>query len=175
MDTTRCRRCAPEKRRHAHTAAARLVCVPYARCVVCSWEPPAGFTPTAAAAAPAVSDWTSAVDPGSGNTYYYNAVTGETRWDPPDGFDDGGDDDGGDAESKGAESGGESAAASKSKRCVFTAAVRQGPGRGWAPRVGHAAPVHWFLTPSCNCAASRSADGAAWPSPRLPRRRSSSP
>ena len=37
----------------------------------------------AAAAAELPADWASAVDPGSGNTFYYNKKTNESSWDPP--------------------------------------------------------------------------------------------
>lgn len=33
-----------------------------------------------------MSDWTEHSDPGSGRTYYYNASTGVTSWDPPEGW-----------------------------------------------------------------------------------------
>lgn len=40
--------------------------------------------PTIAGAAPDLpADWASAVDPSSGNTFYYNKKTNESSWDPP--------------------------------------------------------------------------------------------
>lgn len=33
-----------------------------------------------------MSDWAEATDPASGRTYYYNATTGETSWEVPEGY-----------------------------------------------------------------------------------------
>ena len=35
-----------------------------------------------------IGDWTAFLDDASGQTYYYNETTGESRWDAPPGFDD---------------------------------------------------------------------------------------
>lgn len=51
----------------------------------CRWDPPEGF----GAPAPqeqSASEWAEVVDSSSGKSYYYNATTGVTSWDPPPGF-----------------------------------------------------------------------------------------
>jgi len=59
-----------------------------------SWETPPGFVDAAPTAAPAATasgaegqgSWTKHTDPTSKVNYYYNAVTKESRWQPPPGF-----------------------------------------------------------------------------------------
>ncbi len=53
-----------------------------------SWEKPAGYGDSAAAAS---GGWAAVTDPSSGKTYYYNAGTGATSWEVPAGFSAGGD------------------------------------------------------------------------------------
>lgn len=45
---------------------------------------PAGYAPKSTASDP--SDWQELTDPSSGKFYYYNAKTGVTQWDKPEGF-----------------------------------------------------------------------------------------
>ena len=43
-------------------------------------------TPIVPSVQPPSTDWVAMTDPGSGQTYYYNNVTGESSWVPPPQF-----------------------------------------------------------------------------------------